>query len=658
MYRTALLTLLIATVPAVFSAQARVVWLDDLDLSAMRQDFKRPVAKKSIEGLPLRLAGTEYKRGIGSHASGAIYVALDGQAERFQAVVGVDDETRGRGSVVVKIYSGTERLFASEVLRGGGEPARIDLDLRGVKQLLLCMYDGGDGIHYDHVDWADAKFLVSGADPKVVAVPAEDRVILTPKPPKEPRINGPRITGVRPGSPFLFRIPTTGERPMRFSAENLPEGLVLDLDAGILSGTISSREPRTYTVTLSAENTAGRAERELRIVVGDTLALTPPMGYNHWYAHYDRITDAMMREAADVMVRTGMADAGYQYVNIDDCWMNAEKSSDPMRVGPLRDANGQLMPNAHFPDMKGLADYIHAKGLRAGLYTSPGPFTCAGFAGAFEHEEQDARLFASWGFDFLKYDWCSYDKIAKDHSLEELQKPYRKMSAILKTLDRDIVLNLCQYGMGDVWTWGREAGGHCWRTAGDLGFELTRYHDVARRNAAFAQWAGPGAWNDPDYLQIGFVGEASKMGKPIPCPLTPNEQYSYMSLWCLMASPLFFSGDMPSLDEFTLNILCNPEVIEIDQDPLGAQGGPVFQQGETEIWRKPLEDGSFALGLFNLSEIAQSVTARWSDLGLEGLYQLRDLWRQQDLGGFETEFRAEVPRHGVLLLRCRRNGKP
>lgn len=477
------------------------------------------------------------------------------------------------------------------------------------------------------------------------------RVILTPKPADSPRINGPRVCGVRPGPPFLFRIPATGVRPMTFSVDGLPDGLAIDANTGIISGRISSPEKKTYSLTLRAENTHGKASRDYRIVVGDTLALTPPMGWNHWYAHYDRITDTMMREAADIMVSSGMADVGYQYVNIDDCWMNAQKHTDPLRVGPLRDADGTIIPNRHFPDMRALTDYIHAKGLKAGIYISPGPLTCGGFAGSYEHEAQDAKQFAEWGFDFLKYDWCSYGRVAKDESLPELKKPYETMSTLLRAQPRDIVFNLCQYGKGDVWTWGAEVGGNCWRTAGDLGFELKQYHDVATKNAEHAPHARPGAWNDPDYIQIGFVGDARTMGQPTPCPLTPNEQYSYMSLWCLMAAPLVYSGDMTRLDEFTLNVLCNPEVIEIDQDPLGKQGTPVARESNREVWKKELEDGSCAIGLFNRGTRPQTIAATWEAIGVHGSQLVRDLWRQQDLGTHDASFAADVPPGGVVLVR-------
>lgn len=651
--RSVFLLTTVLLLSAAIPAFARTVWLDELDLSPIKQGWGVPIARQSCVKKPLTLAGKEYERGVGSHAVATIYIELDGQAKRFTAMFGVDDEAKTRGSITFKAYGDGKILFKTPVIKGGEAPQKVELDLMGIKQLVLLIGNGGDNVNYDHADLADAKFVVEGADPKITASPREEPFILTPKPSKEPRINGPRVAGVRPGSPFIFRIPTTGDRPMKFSVRDLPKGLEVNADTGIITGRIEDRTPKTYQTTLVAENACGKAERELRIAVGETLALTPPMGWNHWYAHYDRITDAMMREAADIMVSSGMADVGYQYVNIDDCWMNAEKNKDPKRVGPLRDAEGRLQPNSYFPDMKGLSDYIHSKGLRAGLYTSPGPRTCAGFAGAYEHEEQDARTFAEWGFDFLKYDWCSYGEIAKNPSLDDMKKPYILIGSILRKLDRDMVLNLCQYGMGDVWLWGEEVGGQCWRTAGDLGFELVQYHDVALRNAEHWQNAGPGSWNDPDYIQIGYPGDAATMGEPKPCPLTPHEQYSYLSLWALMASPIFFSGDMTRLDEFTLNVLCNPEVIDIDQDPLGVQGRPVVrrEEDETEVWTKELEDGSVAVGLFNRTEAEKPVAVKWSEIGLGAKQRARDVWRQKDLGVFDNEFTAPVGRHGVVLLR-------
>ncbi|MDO8952912.1 MAG: putative Ig domain-containing protein [Draconibacterium sp.] len=472
----------------------------------------------------------------------------------------------------------------------------------------------------------------------------------TPAPKPQPRINGPLVYGAHPGNPFLYRIPCQGERPMQFSVEGLPDGLKLDKSTGIILGTVPVKGE--YNLVIKAVNSKGNDERKLKIVAGDKLALTPPMGYNHWYAHYDRITDQMMREAADVMISSGMADVGYYYVNIDDCWMNAPKNKDPKRVGPLRDDKGNIVPNTYFPDMKGLTDYIHSKGLKAGIYTSPGTLTCGGFAGAYQHEEQDARQFAAWGFDFVKYDWCSYSEIAgKNKSVEAYQKPYIQMGAILKNMNRDIVFNLCQYGMGDVWKWGGEVGGHCWRTSGDLGFELDRIFDVALKNSEHHEYSKPGEWNDPDYIQIGYIGNANNMGIPELTPMPPTMQYAYMSLWSLMAAPLIYSGDMSKLDEFTINVLCNPELIEVNQDPLGECGLVIKKSNDCFLMVKNMADGSKAVGLFNRGKNAAHVDVKWTELQISGSKTVRDLWHLKDLGDFTQKFTAQVPPRGVVMVR-------
>jgi len=488
--------------------------------------------------------------------------------------------------------------------------------------------------------------------------------LLTPAQKPTPRINGPMVYGCRPGHPFLYRIPCQGEHPISFSVKGLPSGLKLDAAAGIISGTVPAKGD--YELIIQAKNGKGKDERRLKIISGEKLALTPPMGYNHWYAHYDRITDQMMRDAADVMISSGMADVGYNYVNIDDCWMNAPKNNDPKRVGPLRDKEGNIVPNSYFPDMKGLTDYIHAKGLKAGIYTSPGTLTCGGFTGAYQHEEQDARQFAAWGFDFLKYDWCSYSHIANGGSkddpniptwgkgaptLEGDKYPYQLMGDILKKQDRDMVFNLCQYGNSEVWKWGGEVGGNCWRTSGDLGFELDRIFDVALKNSEHREYSKPGEWNDPDYIQIGYIGNANNMGIPELTPMPANMQYAYMSMWSLMAAPLIYSGDMSKLDEFTLNVLCNPEVIEVNQDPLGECALVIKKSDQTFLMVKNLADGSKAVGMFNRGISPADVVVDWNELKVSGKQRVRDLWRQKDMGSFSGKFSAQVPAQGVVMVK-------
>jgi alpha-galactosidase len=291
---------------------------------------------------------------------------------------------------------------------------------------------------------------------------------------------------------------------------------------------------------------------------------------------------------------------------------------------------------------------VHSQGLKIGTYISPGPWTCAGYEGSWQHEQLDARSFATWGFDYLKYDWCGYGSIAPNPTLEQMKEPYLFMRLCLDRVDRDIVYSLCQYGMGDVWKWGAEVGGNCWRTTGDITDSWGSMAGIGFAQADHAPYASPGHWNDPDMLVVGLVGWGPNLRES---RLTPNDQYTHISLWCLLASPLLIGCDLTRLDEFTMNLLTNDEVLEVNQDPLGKQAIRVSQDGSREVWAKKMEDGSLAVGLFNRDEVAQTVTAKWSDLGVNGKMRVRDLWRQQDVGSFDGTFGAEVPRHGVVLVR-------
>lgn len=634
------------------SASAAIVPLGELDLTKMSTGWGKPQVNRSITARTLSIGGRSFETGVATHAESILYVALDGKTERFTAYVGVDDATGPRGSVRFRVFGDGKVLFDSGLMTGNDSAKRVDVSLVGVRQMILLVGSGGDGVDYDHANWAQAEFTVGGRKPEAVDAPeppAEEKVLLTPKPGPAPKINGPKVYGCRPGHPFLYRIPCTGTRPIAFSAANLPDTLHLDKSTGIITGAAPAQRGE-YVVTLEAKNAHGSDRRTFAVIVGDTLALTPPMGWNSWYIHYYHVTEEHMRNAADVMVSSGMADYGYSYVNIDDCWM--KKRGDE----PYRDADGAILPNAKFPDIKGMVDHIHRQGLKAGLYTGPGPWTCAGYVASYEHERIDAEKFAEWGFDFLKHDWCSYSAVAGGTDLEHMKRPYQLMGDILKSLDRDILLNLCQYGMGDVWTWGGEVGGHCWRTTGDLGLEqgglLPGFYHIGLSNARHHEYAKPGQWNDPDYILIGRIGNAHHHDEPPkPTTLTPSEQYSYMSMWCLMAAPLFYSGDMRYLDEFTLNVLCNAEVIDVDQDPLGIQAKPLVQDDETLILAKPMADGSLAVGVFNLAELPREMSVDWSLLGLAGKRVVRDLWRQKDLGTYDGHFTTTVTRHGVALVR-------
>jgi alpha-galactosidase len=615
-------------------AKAETFGLDTLQLQYVEQEWGQPHANQSVDGKPLSLGGKRFEHGLGTHAASIFRIELGGKAERFTATVGVDDEVGKQGSVVFKVAGDGKTLWESGVLRGGDPAKNVSVTLDGVKRLVLTVGDAGDDRNFDHADWADAMIVMKEGKPEAVAPVREAAVVLTPKPSPQPRINGARVFGIRPGSPFLFTVPATGERPITISARNLPAGLQLDPQNGCITGVLA--EKGTYAVTLYAQNARGSAERALKIICGDTIALTPPMGWNSWNCFGCDVTEANVRAAADAMVASGLINHGWTYINIDDCW----------EAG--RDADGMVLSNQKFPDMKALTDYVHGKGLKIGLYSSPGPKTCAGHEGSYKHEELDARRYGEWGFDYLKYDWCSYGNIAPKPDHDGLMKPYQVMRAALDKAPRDIVFSLCQYGMGNVWEWGAQVGGNCWRTTGDISDTWSSMSGLGFGQAGHEKFAGPGHWNDPDMLVVGYVGWSAKVR---PTHLTPNEQYTHISLWCLLCSPLLIGCDMTKLDDFTLNLLTNDEVLDVSQDPLGRQAARIAKDGSLEIWAKDLEDGSKAVGLFNRGEDDATITVKWSELGASGVQSVRDLWRQQNIGKFPDQFRAKVPRHGVVLIK-------
>ena len=361
-------------------------------------------------------------------------------------------------------------------------------------------------------------------------------------------------------------------------------------------------------------------------VPSDGLAKTPPMGWNSWNLFAGRVDDQTVRTMADAMVSSGMRDVGYIYVNIDDTWQG------------VRDADGNLAANHKFPDMKALADYVHSKGLKLGIYSGPGPRTCAGYPGSYGHEDQDARTFAAWGIDYLKYDWCSARMIYKD---DKLQPVYQKMGEALEATGRPIVFSLCEYGLGKVETWGTEVGGNLWRTTGDIRDEWSSMIGNIEEQVPTAPSAGPGHWNDPDMLEVGNGH------------MTDDEYRTHMSLWALTAAPLLAGNDIRNMTDATKAILMNTEVIAVDQDELGKQASPV-KNGDLETWVKPMADGGVAVGVVNLGASAANATVHMSDLHLTGKAKsARDLWAHQDVHFTGDGYSASVPSHGVLMLRVK-----
>jgi alpha-galactosidase len=473
--------------------------------------------------------------------------------------------------------------------------------------------------------------------------------LLTPPEKPEPKINSAKVFGVRPGSPFLFTVAASGERPMTFTAQGLPQGLSLDGNTGFITGKLD--QTGEFTVKLTSSNAKGRAEKTLKIICGDLITLTPQMGWNSWNCWGLAVSDEKVRSSAKAMIEKGLMNYGWTYMNIDDGWEDK------------RDAKEVLLPNEKFPNMKKLADDIHAMGLKIGIYSSPGPLTCGKYEGSYKYEQIDINTWASWGIDYLKYDWCSYSDVfpvkqdnmfqvagKNPKELAGLQKPYQVMQKAIAnvTPKRDIVYSLCQYGWGAVWKWGAAVNGQSWRTTGDIEDSWASMAGIGFAQNVSSPYAKPGRWNDPDMLVVGKVGWGPRLRNS---RLSINEQYTHISLWSLLASPLLIGCDMSQLDDFTLNLLKNSEVIDVNQDPLGKQAQQVLVTNEYQVWVKELEDGSKAVGLFNLSGKEQKITLNWSDIKITGSKTVRDVWRQKDLGKFDGKFETMIATHGVTFVK-------
>jgi alpha-galactosidase len=367
------------------------------------------------------------------------------------------------------------------------------------------------------------------------------------------------------------------------------------------------------------------------------VAQTPPMGWNSWNYFAGKVTEQDIKNAADQMVSTGMKDAGYVYVNIDDTWEGE------------RDASGVLHTNSKFPDMKGLADYVHSKGLKLGIYSGPGSKTCAGYPASLDHEAQDAQLYADWGIDYLKYDLCSFRKDvmivkAPNDEAEQMRlmvAAYTKMGKALQSTGHPIVYSLCQYGWDSVWEWGPSIGANLWRTTGDVQANWQSIVNIINQNAGLAKYAGPGHWNDPDMLEVGN-------GK-----LSLAENRAHFSMWAMLAAPLLAGNDLPNMKPEVKAILTNKDVIAIDQDKLGHQATRDYVDGEIEVWSRRLSGGAMAVAVLNIGAdhvATHPFHLNLAKLGLHGAQKGKDLWTGKDVTLTENQA-IELPAHDILLVR-------
>lgn len=458
-----------------------------------------------------------------------------------------------------------------------------------------------------------------------------------------PRINPPYVVGNYPNTEFIFAIPTSGERPVTWSVEGLPEGLILNPETGIIRGVVA--QPGDYKVKVMAKNAKGEKTQELELKIGEQLALTPVMGWNSWNTFGTKLTEALVIETAEAMIANGMRDLGYNYINIDDFWQLADRSADGHMV----------IDSVKFPrGIKYVTDYLHDRGFKVGIYSDASRYTCGGVCGSLGYEDVDAQDFAAWGIDLLKYDYCGAPE-QRDTAIAR----YRKMGEALRATDRSIVYSICEWGQREPWTWAKEVGGHYWRTTWDIRdtWDMGEYTNgknavltIIDINKNLADYAGPGAWNDPDMLTVGMFGKSHSInhgGYKYGCTL--DEYRTHMSLWCMMVSPLLSGNDVRDMADSTKDILLNAEVIAINQDLLGKQAKVTAKKGNCEIFVKPLADGSNAIAVMNRGEMAEDVAINFAELSIKDPSSIRDVWAHRNLKA-SPELKFTVPSHGTEVI--------
>lgn len=532
---------------------------------------------------------------------------------------------RQKGTIALMVHNPETGEVYSEL--------RQTLSLAGNRTREFTLPLPEKGYNRFDVEYTDA---VSGKTHSCKYTP---KYILTPDEPSAPRFNGAMLFGVRPGSPVIYRIPVSGRRPMDITSADLPEGLILDSGNCCISGRLPLSGD--YKIHLHAQNAEGAADTELTIRVGDRIALTPPMGWNSWNCWGLSVSQEKVISSAQAIIDKGLADYGYNYINVDDAW-----------EAPERNADGTIAVNGKFPSMKALGDWLHSHGLRFGIYSSPGDLTCGKYLGSLDHELQDARSYNEWGVDYLKYDWCGYTTRHAAQldrgTVASYVRPYMLMGEHLRNQPRDIFYSLCQYGMMDVWKWGYTVDANSWRTTGDITDTWESLEEIGfEKQRELYPYGQPNHWNDPDMMILGKVGWSNNLRDS---RLTTDEQYTHVSLWALLAANMLIGCDVAQMDYFTRQLLCNHEVNAINQDILGHQARPVVVDGCIEIWARELSDGTTAFGIFNRGGGDATV-----DISIYGDFYpgddvvLRNLWVQENVPAGTTSF--FVPGHGVKLLK-------
>ncbi len=642
-------------------AQNLTKFLDELPIKTFSDGIQSVVANVNQKGNPITISGIKYKKGIGLESTSVMAFLLNEKGVRFFAEVGVDD--MGNDSIPLRFFVLADRkiIFDSGEMLPGDKPKVVDVSIEGVGRLGLLVLGKGAGYPKNVGSWANASITVNQADyPKTIPNDGE-KYLLTPAPSPMPKINSPKIFGAKPGNPFMYFIAATGEKPMVFKALHLPDGLKLDSLTGNITGVVHKKS--VFSVDLVAQNALGSHKQKVVFKISDTISLTPPMGWNGWNSWAREIDQQKVINSSKALLNNRLLDYGWHYINIDDAWQG-------QRGGEF----GGLLANEKFPSFDKMIDTLHQWGLKVEVYSTPWISSYAGFPGGSSNEEngfysedirqnkrnyryigkhrfeeQDARQWAKWGVDYLKYDWRI-----------EVSSAERMRNALNK-VNRDIVYSISNSApLNNVKDWVRLT--NVFRSGPDIRDSWTSVYLSTFKLSDWTPFGGPGHWIDPDMLVIGNVTTGSPMH---PTRLTPDEQYSHFSMHCLLAAPLLIGCPMDQLDAFTINLLTNTEVIEVNQDPLGKSASLIKLENNYQIWKKPLEDGSFAIGIFNANPLGNipheyfrwgdeqplNITLDLKDLQINGPVSVRDLWRQEDLVPWEGKKSFLIPHHGVYLFK-------
>ena len=659
--KTFLLSALVLLSASSYSQKTKNIWLDELGIKSFSEGIPAVVPKTNAGGDSMRINGKYFSNGVGVNGVSILAFFLDGQAKSFTSEVGVDDQ--GSRQIVYRFYVIADRkiLFDSGEMKWKDGSKKVNVNLTGIKRLGLLVKVNDSGHTKLYSNWADAKLEMVGNSRPQHMPNSGERYILTPEPTKFPKINSAKIFGATPGNPFLYTIAATGERPMEFSVDNLPQGLQIDKKTGTITGKVLKRG--TYKAILTAKNQLGKSTQELRIEIGDRIALTPPIGWNGWNSWARNIDQGKVISSANAMVNKGLSQHGWTYINIDDAWQ-----------GQRRGKYNAIQSNDKFPRFQEMIDYIHGLGLKVGVYSTPWITSYAGYAGGSSNQEngyfpdsvrdnkrafryvgkyrfeaQDAFQMAEWGIDYLKYDWRLEVASAE------------RMSVALRKSGRDIHYSISNSApFANVKDWTRLTNSY--RTGPDIRDSWSSLFTSAFTLDKWSPYGGPGHWNDPDMMILGDVTTGSELHAS---RLTPDEHYSHVSIFSLLSAPMLIGCPIEKLDEFTLNLLTNDEILAIDQDPLGQPARLVLVENGIQVWLKSLEDGSYAVGMFNIGDFGNTPETyfRWGDeklksftldfnrVGLSKKLKLRDLWRQKDIGSFAGAYTTKIPHHGVVMLK-------